>query len=82
MAPMERLRWAIAPDQRRSMSIMCGGIAVFGALGGLATLFEVPRPLAGIMALGMLAAWLVAGCGVVGYFRWFFRSEVDRQSRQ
>jgi hypothetical protein len=44
---LDRLRWAIAPDQRRSASLMLGGIAVF-----------------------------------MGYFRWFFRAEVDEQSRQ
>ena len=34
------------------------------------------------MAIVMLAAWVVAGCGVVGYFRWFFRAEVDEQTRR
>jgi hypothetical protein len=79
---LDQLRWAVAPDQRRSMSIMSGGIAVFVVLGGLATLLEVPRVVSGLMAIMMLAAWAVAGCGVVGYFRWFFRSEVDEQRRR
>ena len=82
MSLPDRLRWAIAPDQRRSLSIMVGGVAVFVALGGLATLFEVPRALAGLMGLAMLVAWFVAACGTVGYFRWFFRSEVDEQRRR
>jgi hypothetical protein len=79
---LDHLRWAVAPDQRRSMSIMFGGIAVFVTLGGLATLIELPRVVSGLMAITMLAAWAVAGCGVVGYFRWFFRSEVDEQKRR
>jgi uncharacterized membrane-anchored protein len=82
MSPLDRLRWAIAPDQRRSLSLMLGGIAVFTVLGGLATLFEVPRVVAGFMGLVMLAAWFVGACGMVGYFRWFFRSEVDEQLRR
>ena len=64
------------------MAIMSGGIAVFVALGGLAMLVEVPRIVSGLMAVMMLAAWFVAGCGVVGYFRWFFRAEVREQTRR
>jgi flagellar basal body-associated protein FliL len=79
---LDPLRWAVAADQRRSMSIMSGGVAVFVALGGLAMLLEVPRFVSGLMAIMMLAAWVVAGCGVVGYFRWFFRAEVDEQRRR
>ena len=79
---LDHLRWAVAPDQRRSMSIMSGGIAVFVSLGGLAMLLELPRVVAGVMAVIMLVAWVVAGCGVVGYCRWFYRSEVDEQTRR
>jgi len=79
---LDHLRWAVAPDQRRSLSILSGGIAVFIALGGLATLIEVPRVVSGLMAILMLAAWVVAGCGVVGYCRWFFRAEVEEQTRR
>ena len=61
---------------------MLGGLGVFIVLGGLATLVAVPRVIAGLMALVMLAAWFVGACGMVGYFRWFFRFEVDEQSRQ
>jgi hypothetical protein len=82
MSPMERLRWAIAADLRRSMTLMLGGIAVFSAVGVAATLFELPRSLSGPLVLLMLVAWLVGLCGMVGYFRWFFRSEVDGQTRR
>ena len=82
MRLLDHLRWAVAADQRRSLSIMFGGMAGFVALGGLAMLFELPRAVSGLMAIMMLAAWVVAGCGVVGYFRWFFRTEVDEQSRR
>jgi hypothetical protein len=79
---LDPLRWAVAADQRRSLSIMFGGIAVFMALGGLATLLELPRAVSSLVAVMMLAAWGVAGCGVVGYFRWFFRAEVREQTRR
>ena len=82
MTLLDSLRWAVAADQRRSMSILSGGIAVFVGLGGLAMLFEVPRVVSGLMAIMMLAAWVVAGCGVVGYVRWLFRTEVDEQTRR
>jgi hypothetical protein len=56
MSLADRLRWAIAPDQRRSLWIMYG--------------------------IPMLAARLVAGCGMVGYLRWFFGAEVQEQRRR
>ena len=64
------------------MSIISGGMAVFVAVGGLAMLLELPRVVSGLMAIMMLAAWVLAGCGMVGDFRWFFRSEVDEQTRR
>ena len=82
MTLLDHLRWTVAPDQHRSLSIMSGGVAVFIALGGLAMLLEVPRFVSGLMAILMLAAWAVAGCGMVGYFRWLFRAEVDEQKHQ
>jgi hypothetical protein len=79
---MERLRWAIAPDPRRSMTLLLGGVALFSALGGGSVLFEPPRIVAGPLVLLMLVAWFAGLCGMVGYFRWFFRSEVDEQTRR
>ena len=82
MTLLDHLRWAVAADERRSLSIVSGGVAVFVAFGGLALLLEVPRFVSYLMAITMLAAWVVAGCGVVGYFRWLFRAEVDEQTRR
>ena len=61
---------------------MYGGIAVFVALAGLAVLLEPPRAVVMLMAIPILAAWLVAGCGMVGYLRWFFGAEVQEQRRR
>ena len=66
---------------RRSLSLLLGGFAVFVALGGCAMLFELPRALAGGVTLAMLAALVAALWGVVGYFCWFFRSEVENSRR-
>jgi hypothetical protein len=82
MSPVDRLRWAIAPDQRRSLWIMYGGIAAFGSLAGLAILLEPPRAVVVLMGIPIIAAWLVAACGVVGYLRWFFAAEVREQKRR
>ena len=64
------------------MTLLFGGIGAFVLLGGAAVLIDLPRVLATPVALLMLAAWLVAMCGTVGYFRWFFRSEVEEQRRR
>ena len=82
MSLADRLRWAIAPEQRRSLWIMYGGIAVFAALAGLAVFLEPPTAVVTLMSIPMLAAWLAAGCGMVGYLRWFFGAEVQEQKRR
>ena len=77
MSPTDRLRWAIAPDPRRSMSLLLSGSLVFVALGGMATFFEVPRVLGGPIVLAMFLAWCVAFCGMVGYVRWLFSAAAN-----
>jgi hypothetical protein len=74
MSPTDRLRWAIAPDPRRSMSLLLGGSLVFIMLGGMATFFEIPRILGGPIVMAMFLAWLIGFCGMVGYLRWLFRA--------
>ena len=74
MSPLDRLRWAIAPDPRRGMALILGSLAVFSLLGGVSFLLQPPRILAGPMVLVMLLAWLVGLCGMVGYLRWYFTS--------
>lgn len=80
--PTDRLRWAIAPDPRRSMSLLLSGSLAFIALGGMATFFAVPRVLAGPLILAMFLAWCVAFCGVVGYLRWVFSAEANEHIRK
>lgn len=81
MSPSERLRWAVAPDHRRSTMLLWGGLAALLAAGGILTGMEA-SPLAGaILYLVMVSAWFVAGCGMVGYMRWFFRQSADEARR-
>jgi hypothetical protein len=74
MSPLDRLRWAIAPDPRRGLTLILGSLAVFSLLGGVSFLLPPPRALAGAMVLLMLLAWFVGLCGMVGYLRWYFTS--------
>lgn len=72
MPPLERFFWAIAPVQGRSIALVLGSALVIALSGGIAVLFEPPRSFKALLALVMLAAWLVGVCGMVGYFRWIF----------
>jgi hypothetical protein len=69
---LERVQWAIAPDERRSMSLIVSATAVFIAIGGIAAFLPLPRVVNTLLAVAMLAAWAVGVCGMIGYFRWYF----------
>ena len=77
MTPLERVRWAVEPDEKRAMSLLVGAMTVFIALGGIAAFLPMPRVVNAIFALGMLAAWMVGLCGLVGYVRWYIRGARD-----
>ncbi len=51
---------------------MLGAAAVIAVAGALATLFDLPQIIDALLAMVMLAAWLVGICGMIGYFRWLF----------
>ena len=72
MSPIERLRWAAAPVQRRSTALLWGGLAAFTASGGALASIDAP-PLAGaLLYLVMVVGWVAGACGAVGYVRWYF----------
>jgi hypothetical protein len=73
MTPLERLSWAVAPDEQRGMSLLISGTAVFIALGAIAAFLPLPRVVNALFAVGMLAAWFVGLCGMIGYLRWYLR---------
>ena len=59
---------------------MLMGLALSAAAAGTAVLVQ-PSPISlAFLVLAMLA-WFVGACGMVGYVRWFFASEMS-QARQ
>ncbi len=72
MTLLEHVHWAIAPDEKRSMSLIVSATAVFIAIGGIAAFLPLPRIVNAFLAVAMLAAWAVGVCGMIGYFRWYF----------
>lgn len=70
MTLVERLRWASAPIQRRSLAFLWGGLAAFLAAGWLFTVADLPGA-AGLLLYPLLvASWVAAMCGAIGYVRW------------
>lgn len=82
MTLTERIRWAVAPNPERAMSLLVAGAGGFIALGGLAAFLEPPETVRALFALGMLAAWTVGFCGVIGYLRWFVRDAFRKAKEQ
>lgn len=72
MSPVECLRWAIAPLQRRSLVLFWGGLGLFVASGGISVLFAVPVVIMLPLHAGMLVGWLAAAAGMVGTVRRLF----------
>jgi hypothetical protein len=68
----DRIRWATAPVQRRSLALLWGGFALFAASGGVSMLVGLPEPLLLLLYVGMLAGWVSAAAGMVGYVRCLF----------
>ena len=76
MSPIDRLRALMAPN-RESWKPMLVGLALAAAGIGAATL-QPSKPVEAILIIVSLAAWFVGACGMVGYVRWFFASELAR----
>lgn len=72
MSVLDRFLWAIAPVQSRSITLVLGSVTVFAMAGAAAMLVDLPKAIDALLAIIMLAAWLVGVCGMVGYFRWLF----------
>jgi len=77
MSIQDRLRWAAAPVQSRASAFLWSGLALMLAAGGVFTLGEVPTLAGFLLYLVMVAGWLMAACGTIGYLRWFFRQTKD-----
>ena len=54
------------------------GLALFAAAVGAAAALQPSKLMEAVLLIVGLAAWFVGACGMVGYVRWFFASELAR----
>lgn len=80
MSPADRLRWLIAPDRSRWKPMLMG-LALFAAGAAAAVLLQLPQLIVAVLLVLALAAWFVGACGMVGYVRWFFATELLQARR-
>jgi len=66
----------MAPDRERWKPMLMG-LALCAAGVGLATL-QTSKLAEAVLIVFAMAAWLLGACGMVGYMRWFFASELAR----
>jgi hypothetical protein len=66
----------MAPD-KESWKVMLIGLALCVAAVGAATL-QSSKAVEAVLLVLAFAAWYVGACGMVGYVRWFFASELAR----
>ena len=80
MSPADRLRWLLAPDRGRWKPMLLG-LALFAAGVGAAVALQPPGLIEAVLVVLAIAAWFVGACGMVGYMRWFFASELSQARR-
>ena len=77
MSPGEYLRFLRTPDESRWKPMLVA-LALFAVGAGAAVQAQASALVSmGLTALA-LAAWVVGGCALIGYVRWYFRSEAAR----
>lgn len=69
MSPLERLRWAVAPVQQRSLALLWGGFALFMVSGALPLLVPIAMAPKVLLYAGMFTGWAIAAAGMTGYLR-------------
>jgi len=80
MSLANHLRLLMAPG-RDSWKPMLMGLALSAAAAGAAVLVQ-PSPISLLCLALALVAWFVGACGMVGYVRWFFSSELARVQQE
>lgn len=60
---------------------MLMGLALFAAGVGAAVALQPPTLIEAILVVLAIAAWFIGACGMVGYVRWFFASELLQTKR-
>jgi len=66
----------MAPDRSRWKPMLMG-LALSAAGAGAAVLAQ-PSLISLLFLVLAFAAWFVGACGMVGYARWFFASEISQ----
>lgn len=80
MSPAEYLRSLRAPDESRWKPMLMG-LALFAAGAGGAVTAQSSALASAVLTILALAAWVVGACALIGYVRWYFRSEVQQVKR-
>lgn len=80
MSPANRIRWLLAPDRNRWKPMLLG-LALFAAGAGAAAALQPPRLVEAVLLVVAIAAWFVGACGMVGFVRWYFASELLEAQR-
>jgi len=57
------------------------GLALSAAGVGAAAALQPPALIEGVLIVLAFAAWFVGACGMAGYVRWFFASELLQAMR-
>ena len=60
---------------------MLMGLALFAAGAAAAVLLQLPQPVVAVLLVLALAAWIIGACGMVGYVRWIYASELQQVRR-
>lgn len=76
MSPVDHLRQLMAPDRSRWKPMLMG-LALSAAAAGASVLYQ-PGLISLVLFVLAIVAWIVGACGMVGYVRWFFASELSR----
>ena len=80
MSPTDRLRWLLVPDRSRWKPMLMG-LALSAVGVGAAAALQPPALIEAVLVVLAIAAWFVGACGMVGYVRWFFASELLQAMR-
>lgn len=80
MSPAEYLRFLRTPDESRWKPMLVW-LALCAAAAGGAVQVQPSDVISAGLTLLALAAWVVSACAMIGYFRWYVRSELQQAQR-
>lgn len=80
MSPAEYLRFLRTPDATRWKPMLVW-LALCAAAAVGAVQVQPSDFISAALTLLALAAWIVSACAMIGYFRWYVRSEFQQAQR-